>query len=312
MAILTKIYSCTTIQAGKKVTLKSYWRGLKVFEDKNQPEIKLHPGEATLTDWYFQHEQYTRKIKERVDGLFWSNINLHSPKTSPKFTTFTFKENEKDIKKAWDGFEFFMKRFNRYASKHLGVKKLAYLTTLEFQNGERKKELQEVYKKKGLDFYSIDHMGCIHFHTVFFNLPFIDKEKLAELWGNGFVNIQSCRAGQTGKREGEMLSELVKYVTCTDFDVRIRGQKIFSSSKNLNKPIKLHHEKSVSQPDTSKYRVSKSVLYESPHIGEIVKTDFYCERITKGLRFDDPSRRIFNDADRADLAQAIADDFKEN
>ena len=315
MTTLKDVYYSTATIAGKKITVKNYQGGKEIWVTEDKAP-KRPPEELFLTDWYFRHQAYTKEVRERVDGLFWSNINKHCPRTSPKFVTVTFKENVQDISKAYHEFKKFIQRFNRHAGKAFNVKNLEYLATLEFQDGTRKKDLKEKYESKGQNFYSVDHMGCIHFHMIFFNLPFIEKEKLAELWGNGFVNIQSCRAGRKGKKEGEMLSELVKYITCSDFDLRVMGQKIFTSSKGLNKPVKEHFPVWIQQPDTKSYQRVSSVLYDTEHSGRVIKHVFFCDRETKGLVLDEGFKKTIAEElqeekfieDRLEALQGIQDE----
>ena len=116
MATLKDVYYSTVVKAGKKITVKNFFGGLPVWVNKNVSQ-KKPPEDRYLTDWYFKHQEYTKTIRERVDGLFWANINKHCPRTSPKFVTVTFRENVQDISEAYHEFKNFILRFNRYAQK---------------------------------------------------------------------------------------------------------------------------------------------------------------------------------------------------
>ncbi len=83
------------------------------------------------------------------------------------FITFTFAENITSLKEANLCWTAFIKRL-KY---HLGFNP-AYVAVVEFQK-----------------------RGAVHYHAVFFNIPFIEniKDKWAEIWSHGFISIKSVK-----------------------------------------------------------------------------------------------------------------------
>jgi hypothetical protein len=133
-----------------------------------------------------------------------------------KFMTLTYKANVTDLEKANKDFEKFTKRLTYHVS---GEKKafLKYLAVVEFQ--ER---------------------GAIHYHVLFFNLPYIDVKEIAKVWGfgdgeKGGVKINEC------KNVDNIGAYLIKYMgkTMDQADAKTRrdkDKKRYFSSRGLIKP----------------------------------------------------------------------------
>lgn len=81
----------------------------------------------------------------------------------PKFVTLTFDENITEHEVANYKFMKFIQRL-KY---HTGVK-VKYTAVIEYQ-----------------------HRGAIHYHVVFYNLPYVPHEKLTEIWREGHVWINA-------------------------------------------------------------------------------------------------------------------------
>ena len=129
------------------------------------------------------------------------DYNNHKKHT---FLTLTFAKNVTNIKQANYEFKKFIQRLNyqyNIQSKYVAV--------IEFQ------------KRK-----------AIHYHIVFFNIPFIPKEIVEnKLWGNGFTRIEQ-------PRDVHDLSRYVsKYMTKDLIDRRLVGQKAYFTSKHIKRPI---------------------------------------------------------------------------
>lgn len=102
------------------------------------------------------YEQTRWDIARIVDCNFDNNT---------KFVTLTFKENIQDINQANKEFKYFIQRLNYYLYK-TKIQLLKYIATWEKQK-----------------------RGAIHYHVIFFDFPYIAKEKLENLWSNGFIKI---------------------------------------------------------------------------------------------------------------------------
>ena len=145
-------------------------------------------------------------------------------KYPPIFLTLTFADNVTDWEWANKEFKKFVMRLNYwcYGSK---VSDLRYISVPELQ--ER---------------------GAIHYHILFFNLPYIDKSVVQELWGLGSTRIEQERKFQD--MEGDNLGRYItKYMTKQFYSKDKEGndnfyyskdlwegKKIFFASRNLIKP----------------------------------------------------------------------------
>lgn len=138
-------------------------------------------------------------------------INLKDDNTpfKPIFITFTFAENIQDVKKANYCFTTFTQRFNY----ELFEKKkciLKYIVSIEFQ--ER---------------------GAVHYHAVYFNLPYRKNLKIIvrKIWRHGHIKIKTIE-----NDIHDVGNYLTKYITKEHSDSRLVGKKSYFSSKNLIKP----------------------------------------------------------------------------
>lgn len=132
---------------------------------------------------------------------FFGTINL--------FVTFTFADNIVDLKNANKKFTNYTKRLNRFLQRN-GYSSARYLVVVEFQK-----------------------RGAIHYHVVYFNLPFLPNIKIvfSSLWREGFVSIQSIRKV---RKIGLYVS---KYLQKGVVDQRLAGQKCYFTSRGLNRPV---------------------------------------------------------------------------
>lgn len=157
------------------------------------------------------------RSKQTITRLINANLGRHGQQD--KFVTLTFKENITDHQVANAEFTKFIKRLNyKVFKKQAG---LLYVAVAERQ--ER---------------------GAIHFHCVFFNLPFIQHADLLKVWNktqlNGAVNVKAIEKG------GNIGSYIVKYIQKDFLAVRFnegnlssqqaKGQKLYFRSRNLIKP----------------------------------------------------------------------------
>ena len=124
------------------------------------------------------------------------------------FVTLTYKENQEDIKKGKEDFKNFIKRWN-YQRKKQKEEALKYVYVVEFQK-----------------------RGAVHFHCIFFNVGYINKKKLAALWGKGFVKVNKI------DHVDNVGSYVVKYMEKDLVDDRLKNSDLYGRSKgNLNTPI---------------------------------------------------------------------------
>jgi len=127
----------------------------------------------------------------------------------PVFATLTYHRNEQDIPTAYADFKYFIKKLRRKTGINI-----QYVAIPEFQ--ER---------------------GAIHFHIIFFNLPFIKPQYFQDIWGNGMTNIQACKNIKTVSKY------LLKYFTkdCLT-DPRLLGKRVVLSSRGVDRPKTYYNE----------------------------------------------------------------------
>lgn len=169
-----------------------------------------------------------KKIMELVKHNAGQYMKGNGSLYPPIFLTLTFEENMQDWDFANTEHTNFIKRLNYlvYGEK---CSRLAYISVPELQD-----------------------RGAIHYHILFFNLPYVDKTKVEKLWGHGWTRIEE--EDDKGRRftdfSGESLSKYItKYMTKQFYSKDKNGEykfyydketwegkKIYFASKNLFKP----------------------------------------------------------------------------
>ncbi|MBB6218165.1 hypothetical protein HNQ80_004305 [Anaerosolibacter carboniphilus] len=207
--------------AGKHVALKRYSKEFQYnYAVDKAPAPTKKGGSKNL------RENFTRSImraRKRVFDIIACNVDVipdyHGQMQRPKFLTLTFKENMQDLSLANEQFTLFNKRLSYYL---YGIKRnvLKYICIPEFQK-----------------------RGAVHFHILYFNLPYVDFNKLGEIWGNGYIFIE-------GVQQKDEIEDFAKYV-CKyinkenskgedNFDLYVEkdllNQKRYFISRGLRKP----------------------------------------------------------------------------
>lgn len=165
-----------------------------------------------------------RRSEKMIYDLVYSNAWQWKKRNGmpylPIMITLTFKKNITDLDYANKEFTNFIRRFGYSIRGKITF--LKYLAVVEFQ--ER---------------------GAIHFHTIFFNLPWVDRlyDKARDIWrqgvGEGAANVESIYS------EKGIAAYLCEYLTETINDDRLRGRKSYFPSNGLKKPIVISFEELV-------------------------------------------------------------------
>lgn len=140
---------------------------------------------------------FARLVRANLDGV-----------VSPVLFTFTYKENQTDLKQGYRDFRSYVQ-----ALRYRYGKAFKYIVVPEFQ--ER---------------------GAVHFHAFFWSLPseLVFRERtartFAQLWGLGFVDVY-----QTDGNE-KLSTYLAKYMTKAYLDPRLKSQKAYVASRNCLRP----------------------------------------------------------------------------
>ena len=168
---------------------------------------------------------------------------------SPKFMTLTFAENVQDTKTA--NYEF--KKFRQRLEYKFSLK-LKYIVVVEFQK-----------------------RGAIHYHAIFFNLPYIKATELAKIWRNGFIKINKI------DKVDNVGAYVSKYMTKTDYDNlkidKLVGLKSYFTSRGLVNPVIITEKKEIEQLASAlSPREVYTSEFENEYLGQIKYTQFNLKR----------------------------------
>lgn len=168
-----------------------------------------------------------------------ANIDIQG-KEKAKFLTLTFKEDIRDLKKANRIFSKFIMRLNYSQGEGF---KAHYVAVPQFQDKRRK--------------------GVIHYHVIFFNLPYIKISELRALWGHGFIKINAI------DDVDNVGAYMVGYMGKNFIDQRFENEKRFFCSRGLADPkeIKGYSEKEINLGDD--WNLHFEASYDNEYTGKI-------------------------------------------
>ena len=203
----------------------------KITEWKHKQEIQLYKREIVTKEKISQtvkiskprtsYENMSKKEKNISDQrrqkyyrnriFYLTDLAIHNGLDT--FITLTFKDPITDYSLAQHEWDLFIKRL-----KYREGKNLKYLAVHELQ------------KKRG---------NVFHFHALM-NLGYFPVKKLEEIWGKGFVFIESLREGLEEDKIKQIMYSF-KYISKdimddTEKEQRSTKRKIYVS-RNLEKPL---------------------------------------------------------------------------
>lgn len=153
------------------------------------------------------------RARRMVRRLVNSNVGRYGRDVTSKFVTLTFREHVTDLKSANYEFKKFIQRLN-YEIFNTKKSNIKYIVVPEFTK-----------------------IGRIHYHVIFFNIPYINSNLVADLWGQGFIKINAI---DNCDNVGAYVS---KYMTKDN--EKLEGQKSYFTSRGLFKPVELDNEREV-------------------------------------------------------------------
>lgn len=238
---MTKHYFKKLIKSGHVYEVIQYEKPVIVGETRNDSGRSL---EASESDKRVTRKKTMSKAKTTLRRLINANIGMWEHQ--PKFMTLTFAENVQDIKQA--NYEF--KKFRQRLEYDLNLK-LKYAVVMEFQK-----------------------RGAIHYHALFFNLPYIDNQKLASIWSHGFVKINVI------DNVDNVGAYVTKYMTKESGESdRLLGKKSYFTSRGLYKPEEVVDAKKIEQLEAalSSHETYKS-SFANDYLGNIQYTQYNTKR----------------------------------
>ena len=254
-------FTNTTITISGSTAEAYFYQGKSIVYDFVIPEKdRVKKSKILVID----EESKLRKIESRRKGMHRARSTLRRLISAnawkwkkedgklylPVFVTFTFRENIKDIKTANQLFSMFIKRLNYYVG-HEKKSFLKYVVVTEFQV-----------------------RGAIHFHTIFFNLEFIWKSKIEELWGLGYAKIKSIES------VSNVGAYICKYMSKEFEDERLDGKKRYFSSRGLSKPIVIKNQKDARSiiSKIPKELIVSEKEFDSQHLGKVKYVQYQIDK----------------------------------
>lgn len=236
---------------GRVAILKSYEK--EIWYNTKYPRIK-----KTRTEKEDRTEEQKLDIRKRSSSRAKSNVfNLISTNAwfwnnedgkpfLPVFLTLTFAKNIQDIEAGNELHSKFIKRLNYHVYK-AKTSKLKYISVIEFQK-----------------------RGAIHYHIIFFNLPYIHKKELADIWDLGFIQVKKI------DERKNVAGYLTKYMTKGNKDSRLEEKKRYMCSRGLLKPVEINNQSEVIQlarkiPNSF---VKNTYDYDSEYMGKVYVTEY--------------------------------------
>lgn len=169
----------------------------------------------------------------------------------PVFLTLTCKNDYKNIQETNKIFNKFIKRFN-YSVFGSKTNQLKYLAVIEFQDKNRD--------------------GVIHYHIVFFNLKFVYKTKIRDIWKEGHIKIRKLDQVKNVARY------VTKYMGKNFQDDRLDGEKRYFCSRKIKRPVEERDQVraiNLSEKIPEQYKV-KEYEFNSKYQGKVkcIEYDF--------------------------------------
>lgn len=202
------------IISGNIVEIYEYEHGyLKGYEDKIN---KSGRKKDYKSDDYIENRKKTlQRARKNLTRIINSNFNQYGKHLTSKFLTLTFRDDIRDVQTANYEFKKFMQRLNYYIFKVKGSN-IKYSGVIEFTEE-----------------------GRIHYHVVLYNLPYVQADKIAEIWMNGFIKINKIN------KVDNVGAYVCKYMSKDNSDPRLEFQKCYFNSRDLKKPDEITDKKRV-------------------------------------------------------------------
>ncbi len=259
IGVAAGLYDTRVIISGQMTEIYQYSRPILTGKQKSRPPniTRGSPG-GQREEINQAHRQITSyRARGKLRRLVWSNHNKYfaqgGDRLGSKFLTLTFADNMTSIDEANQEYNRFIKRMNTMIYGRKGKVDLKYLVVPEFQK-----------------------RGAVHYHSIFFNLPYLDAKKIADTWGNGFIRVNAIQ-----EAEG-MVKYVSKYMGKESSDERLQGKKCFWGSRSLLKPQELRYygkeglievERLAAIPSVKSF----STEFEHPEIGVIQYSQYITE-----------------------------------
>lgn len=216
---MAKSYNSKVIASGDIIEVYEYKNPILEGFDNSKSKGKGRKCVADDEEQLKNRELVLQRARRDLRRLINSNIHMYGVRS--KFVTLTFREHVTTFNQANYEWKKFRQRLEDYLEKYI-----RYAVVPEFTK-----------------------IGRIHFHVVFFDLPYIQNKKLQDIWGQGFVKINAidnvdnvgayvCKYMTKGEESEEKESKSIE-------NDRLKGKKCYFSSRRLYKPIEIKQKDRV-------------------------------------------------------------------
>lgn len=247
------------VVSGNVTEIYSYENGVKVGEQMPAGHnVKKDTEEITEEERQARDKQNLQRSLSRTIRNLRRSINANVGVWGdyfPKFMTLTFKQNVKDHKTANDEFKRFIQRLNyRVFKKTSGLK---YTCVVERQK-----------------------RGAIHYHVIFYNLPYTPFNELLDVWQNGSeqrgLRINAIEEiDNVGSYVTKYISKEIRALKDGKGGEREKDKKIYFQSRGLKKPS----EEKITEDEIKKVMKNLSKAdkifqseFENEYVGKIKYT----------------------------------------
>lgn len=205
-----KIYNARVIISGNVIEVVEY--GKEIFKELESDRIRTGRSQkANAAEQESNREKVLSRARQDIRRKVTANcggwFDSRGKPYKPKFLTLTPAENVTDLTVSNHEFKLFIMRLGYKVAGRGKESCLKYLAIPEFQK-----------------------RGAVHYHVMFFNLPYIPINEIRECWRHGFVFINAI--DEVDNKGAYMCKYLYKDVC----DERLRGRKCYFTSKGLLEP----------------------------------------------------------------------------
>lgn len=202
-----KIYNAKVIVSGDVIEVIEY--GKEIFKDMEPDWIRTgRSKKADETEQERNREKVLHRARQEIRRTVSANCggwrDARGRPIRPKFLTLTFAENITDLSTANHEFKLFILRLGNKVGGRRNQSCLKYLAIPEFQK-----------------------RGAVHYHVIFFNLPYIPWETIRACWRHGDITINAI------DKVDNVGAYVSKYLSKDLCDERLKGKKCYFKSKGL-------------------------------------------------------------------------------
>ncbi len=200
-------YDCKLVISGRFLEMYTYSKGVYKVYGKNK---NGRAGKGVVIDEEQKEKNRNTAImraRRTIKRIVNANIGQWGDDVSAKFLTLTFRDNVDSLDVANYEFKKFIKRLN-YEIYGTKCSYLKYTAVIEFQK-----------------------RGAVHYHVIFYNLPYTGADVIARVWDNGYIKVNKI------DDVDNVGAYICKYLTKGNDDNRLLGRKCYFNSRGLRQPI---------------------------------------------------------------------------